>query len=350
MASPSATLSIVEQARLRKQAAQGDLPKVLFVDDEERILRALAALFRGQYAVTITTDPVHALALVQQERFHVIVSDQRMPQMQGVELLSQARSLAPNSIRVLLTGYADLSAVMASMNEAEVFRYLTKPWLNSELHETLDQAVRAGLALAASDATANGPDSSSHLVSTAAQAQGSRLGASARGEPVLFVERSGHLHRSFLAEPHNDLRPLAATDSDEALNQMAEHEVSVLVVAIDGDDHDNIEFIRHLKVHHPHVTTIVVSDLADSTTVVSLINDARVFRGAFRPVKVGALRLYIKSALRLAEQFRINPAVLKTQEVSAPAQAQAQQALQIASPRSFVQRLKSMRKFFWRRA
>jgi DNA-binding NtrC family response regulator len=348
MATP-ATLSIVEQARLRKQAAQGDLPKVLFVDDEERILRALAALFRGQYAVTITTDPVHALALVQQERFHVIVSDQRMPQMQGVELLSQVRSLAPNAIRVLLTGYADLSAVMASMNEAEVFRYLTKPWLNSELRETLDQAVQAGLALAASAATANDRDSDTDSPATAAPAQGGWSSASARGEPVLFVERSGQLHRAFVAEPHNDLRPLAATDSDDALTQMAEHEVSVLVVAIDGDDHDNIEFIRHLKVHHPQVTTIVVSDLADSTTVVSLINDARVFRGTFRPVKVGALKLYIKSALRQAEQFRINPAVLKTQEVSAPAQAQAQQALQIAAPRSFVQRLKSMRNFFWRR-
>lgn len=349
MATP-ATLSIIEQARLRKQAAQADLPKVLFVDDEERILRALAALFRGQYAVTITTDPVHALTLVQQEHFHVIVSDQRMPQMQGVELLSQARGLSPNSIRVLLTGYADLSAVMASMNEAEVFRYLTKPWLNNELRETLDQAVQAGLALAASAATAKSLVGGTDAVAIPAQPLGGWPGTSTHGEPVLFVERSGQLHRAFRAEPHDDLRPLAATDSDDALTQMAEHEVSVLVVAIDGDDQDNIEFIRHLKVHHPQVTTIVVSDLADSTTVVSLINDARVFRGTFRPVKVGALKLYIKSALRQAEQFRINPAVLKTQEVSAPAQAQAQEALLTAAPRSFVQRLRSIRSFFWRRA
>ncbi|MEZ5477768.1 MAG: response regulator [Thiolinea sp.] len=96
-------------ARLRRLAKensqQQSKPKILFVDDEERILNSLRALFRLNYDVTVTTDGYHALELLQREHFHLLVSDQRMPVMQGVELLRRARNVSPNTVRILLTGF-----------------------------------------------------------------------------------------------------------------------------------------------------------------------------------------------------------------------------------------------------
>ena len=79
-----------------------DKPTLLLIDDEERILRSLAMLFRGSYQVHATVDPHEAIALVERERVHVVVSDQRMPVMRGADLLREVRSRSPNSMRILL--------------------------------------------------------------------------------------------------------------------------------------------------------------------------------------------------------------------------------------------------------
>jgi len=84
----------------------------MFVDDEPTILNALRLAFRSGYDVTVTTDAHEALEILKSKKFHVVVSDQRMPTMTGVEFLSQARDLSPNTIRVLLTGYSDADAII----------------------------------------------------------------------------------------------------------------------------------------------------------------------------------------------------------------------------------------------
>ena len=103
-------------------------PTLLLIDDEERILRSLRMLFFIGYDVRTTTDPDEAIRILREEKVHVIVSDQRMPVMQGSELLRIARETSPATMRILLTGYSDLDASIASVNEGEVFRYLMKPW------------------------------------------------------------------------------------------------------------------------------------------------------------------------------------------------------------------------------
>src|SRR5262245_48652696 len=95
-------------------------PSLLFVDDEPSILTALRVVFRTGYEVTITTDGFEAVELLKTKHFDVIVSDQRMPKMTGVELLRHARDLAPNTIRVLLTGYSDTDAILGAINDVEV--------------------------------------------------------------------------------------------------------------------------------------------------------------------------------------------------------------------------------------
>lgn len=369
------SVSVVELARMKRaaqeqgeQSGQARRPRVLFVDDEERILRAMQALFRAQYEVVTTTSGAQALEMLRTEHFHVLVSDQRMPEMQGIEVLRQAREISPNTVRLLLTGYSDLSAIIASINDGEVFRYLSKPWLNDELHATLAKAVDAGLAMeAGAEGLTNGPavlppalaavvkgPSTVQLTPTRPELPGQALGhgeAPVDDTVVLFIERSEAAWGVFRAEGYTDVRTMSATSPEHALELMQEHEVSVVVVAIDGENHPHTDFLYLLKKEHPHVVSIVVSDVADSGVVVGLINAARVFRVIFRPVKPGALHMYIKSAQRQAAQFRITPAALKTQQTAGwegETRATAPRSTAPAMLAGIGQKLLSIKSFFRR--
>src|SRR4051794_29265386 len=105
-------------------------PRVLFVDDEPRILSTMRMLFKANYELFFADSGAKALELLKTQVVDVIVSDQRMPGMTGIELLRQARELNPNAMRILLTGYSDLNAIIGSVNDGEIFRFVNKPWNN----------------------------------------------------------------------------------------------------------------------------------------------------------------------------------------------------------------------------
>ncbi len=114
---------------------------ILIVDDEENILKALRRLLRREpYRVISTTDPVEALDIARKEEPSVIISDQKMPRMNGAELLSQVKVASPDTVRIMLTGYADMQAALSAINEGQVFRFISKPWNDDELREVLRQA------------------------------------------------------------------------------------------------------------------------------------------------------------------------------------------------------------------
>lgn len=115
---------------------------VLFVDDEENILKALRRLFIGEdFEVIIAPSGAEALKIVNsRDDCAVVVSDQRMPGMTGVEFLAQVRKKAPFAVRILLTGYADIQAAMDSINRGGIYRYLTKPWQDDDLLNTVRTA------------------------------------------------------------------------------------------------------------------------------------------------------------------------------------------------------------------
>lgn len=119
------------------------LDPILLVDDEKDNLQALNRLLRGLFNVTTTTSPLEALQLMGAQRFHVIVSDQRMPDMSGVELLEKAKKLSPHSTRILLTGYTDIDSVIDAINRGHIYRYIAKPWDPEEFKLTLKQANEA---------------------------------------------------------------------------------------------------------------------------------------------------------------------------------------------------------------
>jgi DNA-binding NtrC family response regulator len=117
-------------------------PRLLFVDDEQRVLNSMRIMFRRQFDLYLASHGAEALSIVKDNDIDVIVADHRMPQMTGVEVLTKVRSMSPRTVRILLTGYADLDAVEGSINEGEVFRFLTKPCAPDQLRETVSLAAK----------------------------------------------------------------------------------------------------------------------------------------------------------------------------------------------------------------
>ncbi|MCF7532970.1 HD domain-containing phosphohydrolase [Pseudomonas petrae] len=128
-----------------EESASGSLqqrPTVLLVDDEEPILNSLRRLLRGQpYDVLLATSGEQALAIMAERNIDLIMSDARMPNMDGATLLARVYSLYPDTTRILLTGFADLETIVKAINEGQIHRYIAKPWTDEELVLTLRQSL-----------------------------------------------------------------------------------------------------------------------------------------------------------------------------------------------------------------
>ena len=118
---------------------------VLYVDDEENNLFSFKAVFRVKYQVYTAISGDEALKILSEKPIEIIITDQRMPNMTGVEFLEQVIEQFPDPMRILLTGYADMNAVVDAVNKGKIFHYLSKPWNEEELDMTINRAYEAYL-------------------------------------------------------------------------------------------------------------------------------------------------------------------------------------------------------------
>jgi signal transduction histidine kinase len=114
---------------------------ILVVDDEPDVVRSVQDLLRLDYRVVGATRALEGMKILQDQEVHIVMTDQRMPGMSGVEFLRQVRGEFPEAIRLLFTGYADIKAVIDAINQGNVFRYITKPWDPDELQSIIRQAA-----------------------------------------------------------------------------------------------------------------------------------------------------------------------------------------------------------------
>ncbi|HRO43281.1 MAG TPA: response regulator [Flavipsychrobacter sp.] len=113
---------------------------ILYVDDEMNNLVSFKATFRLKYNVYTAISGEEAIKLMGENLIHIIITDQRMPGMTGVEFLEHILEKYPDPMRILLTGYADLNAVIDAVNKGKIFHYLSKPWNEEELDMTIQRA------------------------------------------------------------------------------------------------------------------------------------------------------------------------------------------------------------------
>lgn len=115
---------------------------ILIVDDELANLRLLQRLFSSEHNVLTAESGEAALEIVRRQELAMIISDQRMPGMTGVDLLKKAAEYSPQTVRIILTGYTDAEALVDAINSGVIYKYVTKPWINSELKVTVQRGLQ----------------------------------------------------------------------------------------------------------------------------------------------------------------------------------------------------------------
>jgi DNA-binding NtrC family response regulator len=259
---------------------------VLFVDDEERIVNLLRLMFRTTYQVFTATSGAQALEIIRAQQIHVIVSDQRMPGMLGIELLSQVRHESPDTVRLLLTGYSDLSAIVGSVNDAEVFRFINKPWDQEDIRATVAEAAEIGLLSAAAPTTAVREKPAAPVAGSGAGRLGILLLDDSRTERLLTAQvlvGDYVLHH--------------AASVTEALVLLATHEIGVMVCESQIGNEDTGELLHLLKSNYPGIITVMLTQSGDSDMVIRLINQARIYRFTTKPIRQAMLQLAVSAAM-----------------------------------------------------
>ncbi|MGH7341484.1 MAG: response regulator, partial [Candidatus Rokuibacteriota bacterium] len=278
----------------------GKRARILFVDDEERILTALRSIFRHNYRVFTATNGREAIDFVTKFRPHVVVSDQRMPEMTGVELLRQVKIASPQSVRMLLTGYSDLAAIVGSLNDGEVYRFISKPWDNEEIQKTVAEAVAIALELAETAATPPiMPD---------------RMEAA-----VLVIEPKGEIFRSVTRLVGGACPVHHSPNLEDGLAQLRARETAVIIADIANQGEETLTAFKLIKQLRPEILVVVLAEAADSELVIELINQAQVFRFINKPVSNDLLRQHTQAALTRYQAFKQNPHLARQHKVAAPA-------------------------------
>ncbi|WCD83414.1 response regulator [Pseudomonas sp. TUM22785] len=278
--------------------------RVMFIDDEERILRSLAMQFRRDYEVLTESDPLRALERLAKEPVHIVVSDQRMPQMSGAELLTQVREMAPDCLRILLTGYSDLDAAVEALNSGGIFRYLTKPWDPQEMAFTLRQAAEiAGRQVAAPAAPLPAATKTVALSVLLLDDDPETLASVAD-----FCMGGGHR----LLRPHN----LA-----EAVGLLNDEPVDLLVGDLTFAGEDTAPLLKSLAQAHPRLLSLVVTPFRDTQALLKLINEAQIFRYLPKPIRRGLFEKGLKAAADQAQAWRAQPQQALARQAEAPREA-----------------------------
>ncbi len=123
------------------RAGETNDARVVVVDDEPGVVEALVETLRRDFHVIGTGSPEEALGLLESEDVDCIISDQRMPAMSGADVLARSAVLSPTTVRLLITAYTDVEAIIQAINEANIYYYITKPWDNAHLVGLVREAV-----------------------------------------------------------------------------------------------------------------------------------------------------------------------------------------------------------------
>jgi DNA-binding NtrC family response regulator len=341
-------------------ATPGERARLLFVDDEQRVLNSMRIMFRRQFDLFLASHGAEALDIVKDKNIDVIVADHRMPRMTGVEVLSKVRAMSPRTVRILLTGYADLDAVEGSINESEVFRFLTKPCAPKQLRETIELAAKLARETPAPEAKAElapdtveiileadtvkevgGPQGAHESSATRAPAASPRLDSTARMQAPQFTPQAAPLDTATpLKSAAGGLGIVVFSSDSEVINTvqqavrgrlpvynagnvvhvvkiLTEHRPGVLVTDVSEDKATIQSMTARLKEHLPELVTIAVSQHRDVLDMVWLINHGQIFRFLRKPLSAGRCAISLQAALQHHRMLLKNPELVKRHEVDA---------------------------------
>jgi DNA-binding NtrC family response regulator len=340
-------------------------PRLLFVDDEQRVLNSMRIMFRRQFDLFLASHGAEALEIVRDKDIDVIVADHRMPKMTGVEVLSRVRTLSPRTVRILLTGYADLDAVEGSINDSEVFRFLTKPCAPQQLRETIELAAKLARETPAPPIAAKTehdgsetveiilesdtftelargaapPEPASPSTSTTAALEKPKFvpaptsapvpaPAAAPAKPrlatglgVVVFSIDDEVISTVQQAVRGRLPVYSAGNVVQVVKILQEQRPGVLVTDVSEDKATIQTMTARLKEHLPELVTIAVSQHRDVLDMVWLINHGQIFRFLRKPLSAGRCAISLQAALQHHRLLLKNPELVKRHEVAASSES-----------------------------
>ena len=315
--------------------AQLPKPQLLFVDDEQRVLNSMRIMFRREFVLHLASSGQEALEIIRSHDIDVIVADHRMPQMTGVEVLTAVRSLSPRTVRILLTGYADLDSVEGSINEGEVFRFLTKPCPSDQLRQTIALAVKVARQTQTASPKADfEPTVDLHRKTgeiadyvpvskrvAPAPRPAAPAGVSrerlAQGLGIVVFSNDGDVLSVVQQAVRGRLPIYSASNIVKVVRILTEQRPGVLLTDISDDKATIQAMTARLKEHLPELVTIAVSPHRDVLDMVWLINHGQIFRFLRKPLSAGRCAISLQAALKHHRMLLKNPELVQRHQVEA---------------------------------
>ncbi len=252
------------------------MTQILLVDDEPAITRSLSTLLKRNATVFTANSGEDALQLLRDNTIHVLICDQRMPGLTGIDVLQQACHISPQTTRLLLTGYEDLAAIVGSINEGEVFRYINKPWNNQELRTTVDEATQKSQQAFASQKTVR------------------------TTPPVrnLLVLDEDLLAKTTIEYVVDNQLTIYSAEHVEAANQILDtHAISIIITELKLSTGYVTDFISSVKERYPDTLILVQTSILDSQQIIALINNGSIFRYLPKPMRTGLIKSSLEQAM-----------------------------------------------------
>ena len=317
----------------------GQKNRVLFVDDEPRITSALRATFRRDFNVVVANSGDEALRILEKHQIDVIVSDQRMPGMLGHELLARVSRMYPQTMRILLTGFTDMKAIVESINDGEIFRFVNKPWQNEEMRKILHEAALASkelIPISESEIAQNLEESSFLEFNDSVNVIDDDLVKVTKDQPVKKLKPLSSSKKAMLMLDQkkstrlqvrrycntNKIMIYGTKNPDQAVAAaVAREQIGVAVLEFSHDNQAAIDTINVIKRVRPETVTVALTDELDAETAVDLINQGQVFKYLAKPFNGMELEDAIQNAFIRHEFLKNNKVARKRFSVEKPKRA-----------------------------
>ncbi len=261
---------------------------ILCVDDEPNILRSLKWLLSKHFEVRTADSGHDALLLLKKYDFDVVISDQRMPGMTGSEFLHKVRKISPRSIRLLLTGYSDMNAIMGSVNNSEIYRFIKKPWNMKTLVSVTAKACN---------------------IAKNAPVQKEKSGETAQTlkEAILILDDDKFVVSETESAVGQSTKVIHTDNLSVAVTFLSEQKVGIFISNTHIRHMEVSSLLKVAKQNDPGLVCIATSMKTDADMVINLINEGQIYRFIPKPVKPGYINIVIKSALNKRLQLTRDP-------------------------------------------
>lgn len=270
---------------------------LLLVDDEPAVLKSLQRVFQDDYNVLAAESGDEALLILEKEQVHLVVSDFRMPGMDGLQLLRKVKERWPETIRVMLTGYADVDVVMDDISSGVIYRFISKPWD--------DDFLKLGVRLALQQY---------NLILTIKRMKQAKavytvrdddfyLTAEKRGEnksvySLLFVDDESAVLNSLKRVFQDDYNVMTAESGAEALAIFEKEHVHLIVSDFKMPGMDGLQLLHTVKERWPETIRVMLTGAADVDSVMDDISEGVIYKFVSKPWQDEDLKMSVRLALR----------------------------------------------------